>query len=170
MLHHLFDPTTWLGAVVIAVFYLGLALFGMRLIRAWKKRIIDHSLRVDKTTANFVSQLAQLLCFLIVLILYAHTIPALDKFGTALLTSAGVLSIVLGIAAQNTLGNLIAGIALLFYRPFGIGDVLVLFLPTGKESGTVKEFGLGYTKLITEEGRWIIAPNIFIISSVLIKH
>ena len=87
----------------------------------------------------------------------------------ALLASASVLSIVLGIAAQSTLGNLIAGVALLFYRPFGIGDVLIMNTPTGKETGTVKEFSLGYTKLLTDDGRWIIAPNSVVIASVLIR-
>jgi small conductance mechanosensitive channel len=51
-------------------------------------------------------------------LIYVHLIPTLRHVGTALLASAGVISLVVGIAAQNTLGQLIAGLALLFYRPF----------------------------------------------------
>ena len=48
-----------------------------------------------------------------VLVLYAHLIPALRSMGTALLTGVSVVSVIIGLAAQNTLGNLIAGISLL---------------------------------------------------------
>jgi small-conductance mechanosensitive channel len=87
----------------------------------------------------------------------------------ALLASAGVLSVILGLAAQSTLGNLVAGISLLIYRPFGIGDVLTLNTAYGKETGAVSEFSLGYTKLISEDGKTILAPNSIVISSVIEK-
>jgi len=51
-------------------------------------------------------------------ILCAHLVPVLRALGTAMLAGASVASIVLGLAAQNTLGNLIAGVALLLYDPF----------------------------------------------------
>lgn len=168
--NNLLNPATKLGMICYAGLYLGLALIGTRLVRIWCKRLAEHPvLNVDKTTANFISIVLQLVCLLVAVIAYAHTVPALYKFGTALLASAGVLSIILGLAAQSTLGNLIAGIALLLYRPFGIGDVLVMSTPTGKETGTVKDFSLGYTKLLTDEGHWIIAPNSVVISSVLVR-
>lgn len=166
----LLNPSTLPGALCIGGLYLLVALIAIRLVRLWSHRLAEHpQLFIDKTAANFVGQLLQLGCFLIAMTAYSHTVPALHKFGTALLTSASVLSIILGIAAQSTLGNLIAGIALLFYRPFGIGDVLIINTPIGKETGTVKEFSLGYTKLLAEDGHWIIAPNSIVISSILIR-
>ena len=142
--NELLNPTKLLGALCYGGLYLGFALIGVRLVRAWNRRLQNHpALIVDKTSVHFVSQLLQLGCFLLAALAYAHTIPALNKLGTALLASASVLSIILGLAAQSTLGNLIAGIALLFYRPFGIGDVLMMNTPTGKETGTVREFSSG---------------------------
>ena len=168
--HELLNPADVLGVIFYAVLFFGVAIIAGRLVRYWMKNISEHStLFIDRTSGNFVSELLQLAFFLIAAILYAHTIPALDRLRTTLLTGAGVISVVLGIAAQNTLGNLISGIALLIYRPFGIGDVLAITAPTGKEVGTVREFSLGYTKLITEDGRWIIAPNSVVISSVLVR-
>lgn len=164
------NPNKLLGGICIGGLYLGVALIAARLVRVWSGKLSEHpNLFIDKTTANFIGQLLRLGCFLVAATFYAHTVPALNKVGTALLASAGVLSIILGLAAQNTLGNLIAGIALLFYRPFGIGDILVMSTPAGQETGTVHEFTLGYTKLLTKDGRWIIAPNSIVISSVLIR-
>ena len=62
-----------------------------------------------------------------------------------------------------------SGFSLLLYRPFAIGDVLILNTPTGKETGTVREFTLGYTKLMTDDGRWIIVPNSTIASNIIIR-
>lgn len=101
--------------------------------------------------------------------MYAHLVPALQRLGEAMLASAGVVSLVIGLAAQNTLGNLIAGFSLLLYRPFAIGDILTLSAPTGKETGTVKEFTLGHTKLMTDDGRWIIVPNSIMASNIIVR-
>lgn len=67
------------------------------------------------------------------------------------------------------MGNLVAGFWLLLYRPFAIGNVLTLNTPTGKKTGTVKEFTLGYTRLMTDDGRWIIVPNSIIASNIIIR-
>jgi small-conductance mechanosensitive channel len=166
----LLDPNRFTGALCYAAIYFGVATLAAHLVRRWSRRLVEHpTLFIDKTAASFIGQLLQLACFLVAATAFTHTIPALHKVGTALLASASILSIVLGLAAQNTLGNLIAGVALLFYRPFGIGDVLMIATPTGKETGTVREFSLGYTKLQTTDNRWIIAPNSVVISSVLIR-
>ena len=57
--------------------------------------------------------------------------------GTALLAGVSVASIVVGLAAQNTLSNLVAGFSLLLYRPFHIGDRVQLGTPRGASIGTV---------------------------------
>jgi small-conductance mechanosensitive channel len=77
--------------------------------------------------------------------------------------------LVLGLAARNVLGQLIAGITLLLYRPFEIGDVLVFNAPTGKETGTVKKFTPGYTKRLTEDSRCVVVPNSVMATSVFIR-
>ncbi|HTW94459.1 MAG TPA: mechanosensitive ion channel family protein, partial [Tepidisphaeraceae bacterium] len=137
----------------------------------WGRRIAARSdLGVDQTALRFVSQLMQLFCFVLAAIFYAHLVPFLHQVGTAMLASAGVASLVIGLAAQNTLGQIIAGISLLLYRPFGIGDVLTVSAPTGRETGIVKEFTLGYTKLLTEDGRWIIVPNSVMMTTVIIRN
>jgi small-conductance mechanosensitive channel len=46
---------------------------------------------------------------------------------------------------------------------------LIFNAPTGKETGTVKEFTLGYIKLLTEDGRWVIVPNSVMATSVFVR-
>ncbi|NJK40254.1 MAG: mechanosensitive ion channel, partial [Acaryochloridaceae cyanobacterium SU_2_1] len=78
-----------------------------------------------------------------------------------LLTALGVSSIVLGLALQDTLGNLFSGIALLFGRPFVIGD----WLKFGDQVGKVIEINWRAVHLITRNHEMLIVPN-----SVLAKE
>lgn len=168
--HDLLAPDGLLGELAYGILFFAAAALAARLVGKWGRRLAARSdLGVDVTALGFMRQLLQVFCFLLAAILYAHLIPALQRLGTALLASAGVISLVIGLAAQNTLGQLIAGISLLLYRPFGIGDVIVLCAPTGKETGAVREFTLGYTKLQTDDGRWIIVPNSVMASVVIIR-
>ena len=79
--------------------------------------------------------------------------------GTALLAGASVASVVIGLAAQSTLGNLVAGVSITIYRPFRLGDKLQVAAPTGTETGTVELISLGYTTLRTFDGRLVVLPN-----------
>jgi small conductance mechanosensitive channel len=170
LFHDFVDPSHAIGAVVYGVLLLVAAIVSARLVRRWSRGIGRHSdLGIDPTALNFIGQLLQVGCFVLAALVYAHIVPALDRLGTAMLASAGVVSLVIGLAAQNTLGQLIAGIALLLYRPYGIGDVLVMNVPTGTETGTVKEFTLGYTKLQTKDGRWLIVPNSIMASTTIVR-
>ena len=83
--------------------------------------------------------------------------------------SVSVLSVIVGFAAQNTLGNVIAGIALLIYRPFKLGDRLQVIAPTGLETGVVENLTLGYTLLKTDDNRHVVVPNSLMASQTAIN-
>jgi small-conductance mechanosensitive channel len=102
-------------------------------------------------------------------ILFAHLIPELRSLGTALLTGASVASILVGLAAQSTLGNLIAGLALLLYRPFQIGDTVQLTVPAGVQTGKIEDITLGYIVIKTPENHEIVVPNSVMASQAIIK-
>jgi small-conductance mechanosensitive channel len=109
------------------------------------------------------------LIWAIALILYAHLIPELRSLGTALLTGVSVASILIGLAAQSTLGNFIAGLSLLLYRPFQIGDLVQLTVPSGVQIGTIEDLTLGYTVIKTPENHEIVVPNSVMASQAIIK-
>ncbi|MGB8213084.1 MAG: mechanosensitive ion channel domain-containing protein [Anaerolineales bacterium] len=167
----LLDPKTWLGAVLYALVFLFLAWFLGRALRKAVQRLLvrDTHNRMDRTAVKFLAQLAQFAVYIFAFITYAHLIPALADLGTAWLASAGILSVIIGLAAQNTLGNLIAGISLLLYRPFNVGDRLQVTAPTGLETGFVESINLGYTSLKTEDNRRVILPNSIIASQTHIN-
>jgi len=132
-----------------------------RALRLAVQRVLanDQHDRVDRTAVHFLAQLARFGVYIFAFISYAHVVPALSGLGRAWLTSVGVISVIVGLAAQNTFGNLIAGISLLLYRPFKIGDRLQLTAPTGLETGTVESLSLGYTLLRTDDNRRVVIPN-----------
>jgi len=158
---NIIDPATIEGAVFYAVVLLICALALNHMLRLAVKRALARGSRVhiDQTRVNFISQLAQILVYIVAFFIYAHLIPALSKLGNAGLASFGVLSVVAGLAAQNTLGNLISGISLLIYRPFNVGDRLQVTAPTGLETGEIESLSLGYTIIKTDDNRRVVVPN-----------
>lgn len=161
------DPSTVLGAFAYAFLFLVVALLGSRLARLFMKRSAKHL--HDITAVNFVIQLLQVMVFMAAIILYAQLVPALRSLGTALLAGVSVVSIVFGLAAQATLGNLIAGVSLLLYRPFHVGDRVQLNTPKGLVTGVVDSPTLGYTVLHNADDEQIIVPNSVMISVVIIR-
>ena len=80
-------------------------------------------------------------------------------------TSIGTITaIVIGFASQNVLGNLISGLYLAITRPFRIGDKVTVFGNTG----IIYDIGLLYSRLRTDEGDVILAPNTSMVTTTII--
>jgi small conductance mechanosensitive channel len=161
MWRDLLNPATATGMFFYGVVVLAIAFVAARVFRGIAHGALrrDASGRLDHGVAGFLIQLGQLGIFLFAAILYVHLVPSLRAFGTALLAGASVVSVILGLAAQNTLGNLIAGIAILLYRPFRVGERLQVNTPAGPDTGTVENITLGYTILQTFDNRRLVVPN-----------
>jgi small conductance mechanosensitive channel len=171
LIKDILNPSTLEGAIFFALLFLLLSIIFSTLLRRVLRQLIrrDHRPSADRTAILFLGQLAQVLIFLIAAILYFHLVPALRSLGTAVLTTASVASIVIGLAAQNTLGNLISGVALLLYRPIKLGDQVRVDAPTGQETGVVEAITLGYTTLISSNGQKIVVPNSVMASNVIVN-
>jgi small conductance mechanosensitive channel len=165
------NPATLPGAIFYAGLFSVLALVASTIVRRIVRRLIERNQRpsADRTAILFLSQLAQVTFFIVAAILYLHLVPTLRSLGTAILTTASVASIVLGLAAQNTLGNLISGVSLLLYRPIRLGDMVRVDAPTGQESGLVEAITLGYTTLKGSDDEKIIIPNSVMASNVIVN-
>ena len=155
------DPSTLQGAFLFAVIFAFIAWLIGRVLRLAVQRMLAHDKHdhLDLMAVKFIAKLIRYAVYVFAFAAYAHFIPALSGFGTASLTSIGMISLIVGFAAQNTLGNLIAGISLLLYRPFKLGDRLQVIAPTGLETGTVESLTLGYTLLKTDDNRRVVVPN-----------
>lgn len=75
---------------------------------------------------------------------------------TALLASAGVIGIVLGFAARDTLSNLFSGLSLLIDSPYKVGDLITL---DSGERGIVTDIGIRSTRILTRDDVEITIPN-----------
>jgi small-conductance mechanosensitive channel len=130
--------------------------FGVRIIRilldALGRRPVPPPI-AQPTTATLVRNAVTVILGLTGL--YA-VLVAWDVNVTGLIASAGIIGLALSLAAQDTLSNLVAGIAILTDKPYRIGDYIVL--DTG-ERGAVTAIGLRSTRLLTRDDVEVSIPN-----------
>jgi len=165
------DPSTLQGAIALGLVFAFFAWLVGTLLKKAVHRLLANDQRehVDRMAVKFIAKLVRYGVYAFAFAAYAHFIPALSGVGAASLTSIGMISLIVGFAAQNTLGNLIAGISLLLYRPFKLGDRLQVAAPTGIETGIVESLTLGYTLLKTDDNRRVVVPNSLIASQTAIN-
>lgn len=86
------------------------------------------------------------------------TFPAFRAVGTSLIASAGLLSIVAGLAAQSSLSNIFAGMQIAFSDALRVGDLVVF----DDQMGSVEEITLTYVVVRTwDDRRWIVPSSHF---------
>lgn len=169
-----FDPASLTGALTLAGVLFAIGLMLSWLLNRTMRTLIAHdrSERLDVITVSFLANLSVLALWLVLATLYAHLVPALNRLGTALLAGVGLMSVVVGFAAQTTLGNLVSGISLVLYKPFRRGDRITVIAPTPDQcaTGVVEGISLGFTVLRTDEGDEIIIANGTMAQQTMIKH
>src|SRR6516225_4915877 len=168
ILRHL-HPDTLIGALVYLLLFVLIAQLLSRALRIAVRGALAGKSHLDRTTVIFLQQFGIAVIWVVMLILYAHLIPVLRSLGTALLTGASIASVVIGLAAQSTLGTLFAGVAITLYRPLRLGAPLQVSPPTGTEVGNVETLSLGYTTPRTDDGRFVVVPNSLAASQVTIN-
>jgi small-conductance mechanosensitive channel len=93
------------------------------------------------------------------------TIPEIRAFSAALLASGAVLGIIVGMAAQPTLGNAISGLLIAFAQPLRLNDHVAF----GGVEGVVEEIGLTYTFIRAPDGARIVVPNQKLASDTIVN-
>jgi len=86
--------------------------------------------------------------------------PSMEKLGISLMASAGIATVVVGIAAQSTLGNIIAGIQIALTRPAKIGDAVII----EDVYGYVEDITFTYMVINTWNLRRVVIPLTNVIS------
>jgi small conductance mechanosensitive channel len=122
--------------------------------------------RMDPGTAGTTGFLIRLL-FIVVAVLLALRVAGLNP--STLAGGAAVTAVVIGLAAQQTLGNVIAGIVLIGVRPFKVGDRVRLQAGglAGQVEGVVSSLGLLYTTL-AKGGDLVMVPNNVVLSAAVV--
>ena len=136
------------GAIVVLI--VGLIAAG------WAKRTVQRMLRrtgrVDDTLTGFFGSLVKyaVVAFTVIAVLQQFGVEA-----TSLVAIFGAAGLAIGLALQGTLSNVAAGVMLLLFRPFKLGD----FIDAGGHAGSVKLISLFTTEMATPDNVQIIIPN-----------
>lgn len=110
--------------------------------------------RRRQTQLTIMNRLAVVLIGVLAVGAVLFSFPEVRAVGTSILASAGVASIIAGLAAQSTLGNLIAGVQIAFTDSIRVGDVVVI----EEEWGTIGEINLSYVVVNIWDERRLILP------------
>lgn len=138
-------------------------LFGAWLVGGWIRRLVARQFEArefDPTLSRFILGIFR------PLLLTLAAISCLGIFGvetTSFAAVIGAVGLAIGLSFQGTLSNLAAGVMLLIFRPFKVGD----FVSAGGEMGTVNEIELFFTKLDTPQNIRVILPNSTVFGSVI---
>jgi small conductance mechanosensitive channel len=153
-------PARVAAAIVLVVLGWALARDLGRWVEPWLFR------RIDPATAGTISFLIRLL-FLALAGLAALRIAGLEP--RTLAVGGAITAVVFGLAAQQTLGNLIAGVVLISARPFRIGDRVRLQGGglAGQVEGTVASLGLLYVTFAQGEDSIMVPNNVVLTSAVV---
>jgi small conductance mechanosensitive channel len=151
--------STWGLRVVGALVLFIIGLMVCKAIRRSVRKALTKS-SLDETLVPFLSSMIYylLLTFLILAVLSLFGIQT-----TSFIAVLGAAGLAIGLALQGTLGNFAAGVMLLIFRPFKIGD----YIEAGGASGTVQEIAIFSTTLHSPDNVRITVPNSGVYGSIV---
>lgn len=140
---------TFLITVIIAKFFTTIL-----------EKLVDHAMKKDARASmpfKYLLKILRTVIYVIATFAILMNVKPLQSVSTAILGATSVMTVVVGLAAQETFGNFIAGFFIVIYQPFHVGDMVNL--PEKNISGTVIEITFRHTILNTIENTKIIVPN-----------
>lgn len=147
------ESITTYGLSVIGA--IALLIFGV-MAAGWTERMVSKGLsktkKIDDILRGFFSSMARYTVLILVFI------AVLDQFGvetTSFIAVLGAAGLAIGLALQGTLSNVAAGVMLLVFRPFKVGD----FVEVGGLSGSIDRVTLFFTEMHTGDNIHMIMPN-----------
>ena len=126
----------------------------------------DGVSRAAQTRLQLIRRLVFLTIIVIGAALALSQFAKLEKLATGILASSAVLGLVIGLAARQTIGNLVAGIMLAISQPIRIGDQITFEDQTGR----VDDVTLSYTYIDPGDGRLMVVPNEHLASGTIFNH
>jgi small conductance mechanosensitive channel len=167
LFHHRGDLFPGLGTQTRIATVAALVILGWALARALGRGVAPQLFRrMDPATAGTVGFLLRLVTILVVV---AVALRIAGVRASTLAVGGAFTAVVLGLAAQQTLGNLFAGLVLLGTRPFRVGERVRLVggALAGQQEGIVSSLGLFYTTLISGSDR-IMVPNNMVLNLAVV--
>lgn len=147
-------------AIFLAIIGLGWLLVALTLVgedianERFPEDVDDLEARQLRTQLAVLQRFGSIIIWLVTVAIALLTIPGVQPLAASLLAGAGVVGIVLGIAAGPLIGNLIAGVQIAFTQPIKIGDVVVI----EGEWGHIGEITAAYVVVYIWDKRRLIVP------------
>ena len=132
------------------------------------EKLVDHAMKKDARASmpfKYLLKIIRTVIYVIAVFAILMNVKPLQSISTAILGATSVMTVVVGLAAQETFGNFIAGFFIVIYQPFHVGDMVNL--PEKNISGTVIEITFRHTILNTIENTKIIVPNSTMNSAII---
>lgn len=160
------DPVFYLVPAIRLARTIGYAFLGLYLIRLTGVAASSirhrynaddkHNLRERKilTQLQYVQRLVNIVIFVVILAFILLQFEEMKQIGRGILASAGVSGIIIGIAAQKSIANLLAGFQIAFTQPIRLDDALIV----NGEYGWVEEITLTYVTMRLWDQRRQIVP------------
>lgn len=144
----------------IAIFFIGRIV--VRFVTKEIRKVME-SQEVDKILQSFVSNLVYWVLMIFVVI------AAINQVGvqtTSLIAIMGAAGLAIGLAMQGSLANFAAGVLIVMFRPYRVGD----FVEAAGIAGSVEQVGILTTVLKTGDNKQIIVPNAQIMGSIITNY
>ena len=146
--------------IALAIFYFGKMVISL-VVRGIRK--VMQRQEVDKTLETFVCNLVRMVLLVIVII------AAIGQLGiqtTSFIAIFGAAGLAVGLALQGSLSNFAAGVLIVLFRPYRVGD----FIEAAGISGVVEQVQILTTILKTGDNKQIIVPNGQIMDSIITNY
>lgn len=146
--------------IALIIFYVGRIAIGL-VVRALRKMLQKNG--VEKTLETFVCNLVRMALLIVVII---AAIGALGIQTTSFIAIFGAAGLAVGLALQGSLSNFAAGVLIVLFRPYKVGD----FIEGAGISGVVEQVQILTTVLKTGDNKQVIVPNSQIMDSVITNY
>lgn len=149
--------------VLIALLILFIGLWISKKVKNGITGMAKKSPQMDETVFNFLGSIVRWIIMALVFM------AILGRFGietTSIVAMLGAATVAIGLALQGAMSNLAAGVMLMIFRPYKIGD----FVDAAGKFGNVEDINLFTTNLQTFDNQQIIIPNGKIWGEQIVNH
>ena len=158
----------WLGRLTFSLIVIALAASINVLLNTFCKWLIEHETKAQKAQQVLLTDLVRRALMAVIWFLtFFFLLQNVFSFNvSALLAGAGVISLALAFAAQNTVANLFGAVSLIGDAPFKIGDWVKL----DDKEGLVEAIGLRSMRLRAFTGELLVIPNRIAADAVIVNN
>ena len=132
-----FHLPTWFGRLIFILIAVFVMLMAVKLVNKAFRHTVDAMTAAGNTSVTliaFARYVVLTVVYFIGGVVVVSSIPGASDSLAAILASGGIVAVIVGFAAQETLGNVAGGVMILFFKPFVIGD----FVRYNDVSGTIE--------------------------------